>query len=528
MSCYLHGIRNGINLIGSLFLLHLFPSKLNYFMFFFNRKIPTLIFIGLYISFIVFFLYSKFTYHELWKDEWQAWLMARDMGWGELLGSLYYEGHPALWYLYLKVWSLLSYGGNDELFIQLAHASLIIGAYTLVWFRFQIPIWLKGLILLSYYPFFEYGIVSRGYAFVMLIGFAIALLLPKVISTRDAQGSRNLKILALLFFLFCQTEVYAVMMAGALLFYIFLEKNGLQKFSSVMKDKTFSTLMWSCFGGVIIFLISVFPRTNEVDLSRAYLSKPLSGEIFFKGFQGMLANTFWIGSIPDTNVFGVNELGLIFSVLVVSGLIYLFRKERNILYTVLFFMFGYFIFLITIYTGGVRQWGMFFIFFLMLLQLFFLKINKSDSKLDLLQTGFLLSIFIFQIHYSYLAMEKEINHPFSNAKMTAEFIKKDVPEKASIVAINKFEIAPVVGYANRKFYSLPEGETFTFFKWVEKVYLPSEKELQLFADYKKVNRIIIISPQKLDNRRYPNALLWKSFDNYSVKNENYYLYTLGK
>ena len=38
---------------------------------------------------------------------------------------------------------------------------------------------------------------------------------------------------------------------------------------------------------------------------------------------------------------------------------------KNILYTVLFFMFGYFIFLITIYTGGVRQWGMFFIFFLM-------------------------------------------------------------------------------------------------------------------------------------------------------------------
>jgi hypothetical protein len=50
-------------------------------------------------------LLLKFQYHELWKDEWQAWLMARDMGWGELLGSLYYEGHPALWYLYLKVWT---------------------------------------------------------------------------------------------------------------------------------------------------------------------------------------------------------------------------------------------------------------------------------------------------------------------------------------------------------------------------------------------------------------------------------------
>ena len=60
-------------------------------MIFSNKKIPTPISIGLFIAFIGLYLYSKFSYHELWKDEWQAWLMARDMGWGELLGSLYYD-----------------------------------------------------------------------------------------------------------------------------------------------------------------------------------------------------------------------------------------------------------------------------------------------------------------------------------------------------------------------------------------------------------------------------------------------------
>ena len=164
----------------------------------------------------------------------------------------------------------------------------------------------------------------------------------------------------------------------------------------------------------------------------------------------------------------------------------------------------------------------------MLLQLFFSKKGQSEAKLDHLQIGILLSIFIFQIRYTYLAMEKEIRHPFSNAKMTAEFIKKEVPEQAAIVAINKFEIAPVVGYANREFYALPDGESFTYFKWVEKIYLPTEGELKLFAGFKKVNRIIIITPKKLDARRFPNAILWQSFDNYSIKNESYYLYTLAK
>jgi len=221
-------------------------------------------------------------------------------------------------------------------------------------------------------------------------------------------------------------------------------------------------------------------------------------------------------------------LGILLSVLVLGGLIYFFRKEKNIVFTFLFFTVGYFVFLITIYTGGVRQWGTFFIFFLMLLQLFFSKKNQSDGKLDYLQIGFLISIFLFQIRYTYLAMEKEIRHPFSNAKITAEFIKKEVPEQAAIVAINKFEIAPVVGYANRNFYALPDGETFTYFKWVEKIYLPTQSELKLFAAYKKVNRIIIITPKKLDPRRYPNAQLWQNFDNYSMKNEAYYLYTLAK
>lgn len=493
-----------------------------------NKKKSKPVFVGLFLVFVGLYLYSKFTYHELWKDEWQAWLMARDMGWSELLGSLYYEGHPSLWYIYLKVWSLFSNGGNDEWLIQLAHAILMLGAYALIWFGFRLPTWLKGLVLLSYYAFFEYGIVSRGYAFVLLIGFAMVLLLPKVLAKNKKDSSRNLMILGVLFFLFCQTEVYAVMMAGALLFYVFLEKKGLQHFTSVFKDKTFSTLLWSSIAGVIVFLISVFPRTSQDDLSRAYLSEPLSGEVFLKGFQGMFANTFWIGSIPDTNVYGVNSLGLLFSVLVLGGLIYFFRKEKNIVFTFLFFTIGYFVFLITIYTGGVRQWGTFFIFFLMLLQLFFSKKNQREAKLDFLQIGFLLSIFLFQIHYTYLAMEKEIRHPFSNAKLTAEFIKKEVPAQAVIVAINKFEIAPVVGYANRNFYALPEGEAFTYFKWVEKIYLPTEGELRLFADYKKVNRIIVITPKKLDVRRYPNAMLWRSFDNYSMKNESYYLYTLAK
>ena len=499
-----------------------------------NKKVSPIIEYIVFGIFITIYLFFKFTYHELWKDEWQAWLMARDMGWGELLSSLYYEGHPALWYIYIKCWALFSNGLNDPLLLNLAHAIIMLGVYYILFFKFKFPFWVKALLLLGYYPFFEYGIVSRGYAIVMLLGFGIVYLFN--------QPKKNIALLSILFFLFCQTEVYAVMMAGALLFYLYLEEGSILKnkktenpWKAVLRKSDFRKIALSAFLGLIVFIISVFPRGSKDDLSRAYLSEPFSGETFFKGFQGMFANTFWIGSIPDTNVFGVSALGMILSLVVLIGLIYFFKNQKNILFTLLFFVVGYFIFLITIYTGGVRQWGTFYIFFIMLLALFFGKpVRQKGGKeiqkagLDQIQILFLVSILGFQIYYSGLAVQKEYQFPFSNSKLAAEFIQEKVPAEVPIVAINKFEVAPVVGYAGRDFYALPEGKPFTYFKWVEKVYLPSEQELKLFADYKKVGGLIIISPKPLGAARYPNVKLWKSFENYNIKNENYFLYTLQK
>ena len=54
----------------------------------------------------------KFGYHEQWKDEWQAWFLARDLNVPDLLGFLYYEGHPALWYLWMKPFSLVMPTGD--------------------------------------------------------------------------------------------------------------------------------------------------------------------------------------------------------------------------------------------------------------------------------------------------------------------------------------------------------------------------------------------------------------------------------
>ncbi len=474
--------------------------------------------ISLWAAISLAILLVKFGFHEMWKDEWQAWLMARDMGWGELTASLYYEGHPALWYSYLKIWTGISGILNlaEDVALQLAHTLVIIAALGVFIVKFRLPLWVKILLLLGYFFFFEYGIVNRGYALVMLLAFSVA-------ASLEAVDRKPFKLAALLFLL-CQTEVFGVLMGGAFFFYLLLEKGFFKTPIEVIKQATVLKLGAGLLLGILVFVLSVFPRGEKEALSQAYTSAPFSAANLGEAFQGQLANTYLIGLIPDTNVFGVTALGIGLSFIVLFAISYLFWQEKKVLLTWLLFTLVYFLFGAGIYPGGVRQWGMGFLFFVICLQLWaFKKPQINPAKMAIL-----LAIIAFQAYYNGLALSKEFQFPFSQAKSAAQFIQQNVPENVPIVAINKFAAAPVIGYAGRKFYEMPEGVEFSYFKWLQKIYLPTEAELRLFAKFKNVGGIIIISDKQLPSQRYPTVQLWESFDGFNLKNENYYLYALKR
>ncbi len=463
-------------------------------------------------------LVVKFGYHECWKDEWQAWLMARDMGWGKLFASLFYEGHPAIWYFYLKIWTYLAQatGIAEESVLHFSHWLVALSAAAVLVFRFRLALWLKALLLLGYFTFFEYGILDRGYAFVMLFAYLSVVTMEKADEKPWHFG-------ACLFFL-CQTEVFGVLMAGGLFFHFLLRKMQGQKLGMALKDSSLRKALGSLAAGALLFIITVFPRSQFDDLGRAYSSQPFSAENFATTFQGNFANTFLIGLIPDTNVFGVSAIGVLLSVVVLGALAFFFWPAANARRTFLLFVVAFFLFGVAVYPGGVRQWGMLFVFFLVCLGL----LADEIQSLNWPRLAILLVFFGVQIQYNIRALDKDIRFPFTNAELAGDFIRANVPENVPVVAINKFANAPVTAYAKRPFFELPTGNPFTYFKWLEKVYLPTEAELLLFAKFKNVGGIVIISDKPLPKARYPNAQLWKSFDGFSVKDENYYLYALKR
>lgn len=145
-------------------------------------------------------------FHEPWRDEWQAWLLAENSSsLRDLLADVRREGHPPLWHILLFG---LSRVGPVELMRVLTGAAAI--ASTAVVARYgPFRTWQKPLFALGYFSAFEYLAISRPYALAMLLVFSYAALSWS--STRDHTVSRSVLIALLTL-----TSIYGAMVAMVL------------------------------------------------------------------------------------------------------------------------------------------------------------------------------------------------------------------------------------------------------------------------------------------------------------------------
>ena len=115
-----------------------------------------------YVVFGLFIGISLLTtgYHERWADEVQAWLIAKEAGWPEIIAYIpHHEGQPVLWIALLKL-LLYCFNTLDVLFL-----STVIMAVT-VWiilFRYDIPPVYKILIPFGQYFIYQYNVIARNY-----------------------------------------------------------------------------------------------------------------------------------------------------------------------------------------------------------------------------------------------------------------------------------------------------------------------------------------------------------------------------
>jgi hypothetical protein len=115
-------------------------------------------------------------HHELWRDEWQAWLLARDSASVlEMLRQVRFEGHLPAWNLILYVLSRFT---RDPLAMQAVHLAFAAASIYLL-SRFAPLPWLqKVLLAFGYFLAYEYAVIARPYALGVLALFAFCALFP--------------------------------------------------------------------------------------------------------------------------------------------------------------------------------------------------------------------------------------------------------------------------------------------------------------------------------------------------------------
>lgn len=132
----------------------------------------------------VFLVFAAVWHHEPWRDELQAWTLARDNDTlASLMQSRRYDGHPPLWHLLLFFVSRVF---SAPLAMQLFHlvfcssTALLIGRYA------PVRRWEKAALAAGFFLGYEYAVIARAYSIgvLALTGFA-------VLHTRDPRAYRG-------------------------------------------------------------------------------------------------------------------------------------------------------------------------------------------------------------------------------------------------------------------------------------------------------------------------------------------------
>ncbi len=119
---------------------------------------------------LLIFNIARTLHHAMWRDEMQVFLITADSpSLVELFRNLRYEPHPDLWPLLVWLGTRIY---ADPITMQALHVAVASGVWLLIWRAAPFRAWEKILLLLGYFLFWEYFVISRNYVLVALTAFA--------------------------------------------------------------------------------------------------------------------------------------------------------------------------------------------------------------------------------------------------------------------------------------------------------------------------------------------------------------------
>ncbi len=453
----------------------------------------------------VFLSVAALFFHECWRDEIQALLIAKaPLSIYEFFtDTLHYEGHPFLWFYLLKIFSPF---GIHPLGLQILNSLLMCSTLAIFWWKFPLPKVLKSLLVFNYFFLFEFGVVARSYSLgIFLIFFYLAF--------RDdaKRWIKNLAFAALL--LATQVSIYSLILVCALYIPHFLEQ-----FKNQIKKTLVQTLLLVFF--VAAAVLQMLPAPDQsmnlspilfFDFDRMMSALGLIGETFLYMPALQFFPRIWPASFSDSLVLMI--LRTTFAFLALGYFTFsLFKKNRTLCFAFLMGAIVLIAFSYIKFIGSVRHMA----HLILLMSIFYWLAQKANPHTLRTQTqNFLMGFGAWTALAGGLLYVTDVVFPFSDAKNASKVISAS---DKLVIGLPDYAASTLSGYLNGKeIYYLNAQRSGTYIKWNHKP--PNEKlnfkatVLSVLDEYKTDEALLVTSSLALAHyliQTSPKDILYES------------------
>jgi hypothetical protein len=466
--------------------------------------------------------------HEIWLDEAHHWLLARDShSVSNLFFNARYEGHPLLWNLILFWFTRFS---TDVTGMQIIHVIIIIAAVSLFIFYAPFTRREKYLFVFGYFIFYEYALISRNYALLILFLFVALILLQR---KRYAATGLSLALLA-------NTHMFGLFIASCLVVAIVLQLR-LDEREKVTKEH------WVAFAifivGALISVSQIIPPFDSTLYTHGFKSPPIErlgrmSVVFVKCFvpiPDFTSHHFWNSNL----LMSISKpLCVMISFVIFLLPALLFRKWLVVIFffyatTMLMFVFFY-----VSDLSVVRHFGALYLAFITAWWLTkfydrttvaFLSIKIPILIQPVLADRLFTAMLSIQLIAGTIAFALDWQKPFSSSKDASVFLQQQDP--AVEIMATGCAAAPISSYLGRKLYYTSDHNygSYCFFNRVEGASVlpdPALKEEAIHLARSKDVAVILITPEPLTIEPHETSFIrpLASFDHSVLRTENHFLY----
>lgn len=462
--------------------------------------------------------------HDLWRDEFQAFLIAREsLSVPDLFERASYEGHPPLWFLALFAITRLT---PDPFYMQLFHYLLACAA-VFVLLRLPVAGWQKYLMSFGYFAVYEYLAISRNYA----SGFLLCALLLKLLLERP----RSYPLISIALFALSFTSVYGMMLAVFTAFYLLMEAVSAGPSSWARPGPAEAAALGSVVAaGLALSAALVIPPPDCAVETAGWFSS------FDFTRLARVVTSIWKSYVPipeisphfwDTHLLESRPLRVLVSLGILGASLALFFPKRNIFLLYGFGTFSLLAFSYLKFPGYLRHHGHLYILFMMCLVL----ANQAGSNLPggprLLRRaarGFVASILILQAIAGATASVLSWGEPFSAAKSVAGYIKAQGMEDYFIMGDRDFALTTISGHLGKPLFHAASGKFATYVTWnSERLRRFEPREIVEYADRMRSEtgrKVLLILNYPLPEGEEGNLVKLREFTQSVKKDEKYFLY----